>query len=387
VTDNDAVNILAAQIASRSGIRRKVARVRTLELWEPDALLTPEELQIDLLIRPEERTAQEIARLLKLRAGNVVVDVGDDQMQVVASRVERSSPLSRMSLMEISGKYDDFFFRIVAIARGIQTIIPGGDTVLEPHDHVFALVHSEDLPKLMEFAGVRQERRHRVLIIGGGLIGCRIAQLLEDTFPVRLVERDEGRAEELSYLLRSTEVLHGDGSDTETLLEAGLLDMDTIIAATGDNETNIMTTVLAKQRFHNLSGERRREAPKTIALVKREDYLVLASSMGADIVLNKKVLAANDILKYIRRGQMLSVAHLHGVDAEVVELVAAERAPITGKPLYKVGGMQDKIIIGGVCRSEKWRIAVGSTIVEPGDRVIGICKSTDLPDLQKLILG
>lgn len=387
VTDNDAVNIMAAQIAHRTGIPRKIARVRTLELWDPDTLLTPEDLKIDLVIRPEERAAQEIARLLEIRAGNVVIDVADDQMQVLATRIGRASPLSRMTLKDISKKYDDFFFRIVAIARGINTIIPGGEDVIEPQDHVFILAHSQDLPKLMEFAGLSQERRHRVLIVGGGLIGSRVAELLENSFPVRLVERNERWAEELSYRLKSTEVLHGDGSDSETLIQAGLLEMDTIIAATGDNETNIMTAVLAKHRILNQPDEHRRNMGKTIALVKREEYLALASAMGADIVLNKKILAGNEILQYIRQGQMLSVDHLHGCDAEVVEIVAAAKAPITGKPLFRVGGMKDKIIIGGVCRKEKWRIAVGSTIVEPGDRVIGICKSRDLRDLQKLLLA
>jgi trk system potassium uptake protein TrkA len=99
------------------------------------------------------------------------------------------------------------------------------------------------------------------------------------------------------------------------------------------------------------------------------------------------VLAANEILKYIRRDKMLSVAHLHGSDAEVVELVAEEGAPITRKPLYEVGGMKDRIIIGGTCRHGEWEIAVGSTHVQSGDTVIGICNSKDLRDLQRLILA
>jgi trk system potassium uptake protein TrkA len=105
------------------------------------------------------------------------------------------------------------------------------------------------------------------------------------------------------------------------------------------------------------------------------------------VVLNKKVLAGNEILKYIRRGKMLSVAHLHGNDAEVVELVAEEGAAITRKPLYQLDGIRDKIIIGGFCRGGDWEIAVGSTQIEPGDTVIGISASRDLRDLQGLILA
>ena len=391
VTDNDAVNITASMIAARCGIRQKIARVRALEIWRPDALLSQRDLGIDLVIRPGELTAQEVARLLKMRAGNVVIDVAGGEMQVLATPVEERSILCRKTLREIATLDPSFNFRIVAIARGIHTIIPGGDVRIEPHDHVFVLVHSANLARVMKLAGVTEERRNRVMIIGGGLIGARVASLLEDSFPVCVIERDEQRAEQLSCLLKNAECLHGDGSDGDTLIQAGLLETDTIITATGDNETNIMTSVLAKHLIADHKGatiaELERACGKTIVLVKREEYVVLASSMGADIVLSSKVLAGNQILKYIRRGQLLAVAHLHGCDAEVVELVAETDSPITRKPLADVAGLKDHIIIGSVWRSGQWKIAVGATRICPGEKVIGICSSHHLSDLQRLFLA
>ena len=387
VTDNDAVNITATLIAHRLGIRRKIARVRSLELWEPDAPLTAKELEIDLVIRPEELAAQEILRVLEMRSGNVSIDIAEGRMQVISTPVHESSPLAHQSIVEVSKRHDDFPFRIVAIARGINTVIPGGDHEILPGDHVFTLAHADHVPRLMEIAGVTQDRSHRVMIVGGGRIGTRVAELLEGDFPVRVLERDERRAEELTYLLGKTECLHGDGSDTDTLIKAGLLDMDTIVTATGDNETNIMTSVLAKHLFRDRRGAKQGGDGKTIALVKREEYLVLASSMGADVVLNRNLLAGNEVLKYLRRGRLLTVAHLHGCDAEVVELVAEPGAPAVGKPLYQVGGTQGKLLIGGVQRDGEWEIAVGSTTIEAGDRVIGISTSRHLPDLQRLLLS
>lgn len=387
VTDNDAVNIMSAQIAHRCGIPQIIARVRTLELWHRNALLTPEDLHIDLVIRPEELTAREIVRLLKMRAGNVVIDIAEGDMQVVATRVEENSVLANTKLKDISKIGADFDFRIVAIARGIKTIIPGGDNEILPKDHVFILAHSKNLPRLMELVDVSHQRRHRAMIIGGGLIGRRVAEMLQNTFPVRLVERDERKAEELSHQLNKTEVLHGDGSDADTLIRAGLLNMDTIITTTGDNETNIMTSVLAKHLMSNQDGHERGRLDKTISLVQREEYLVLAASMGSDIVLNKKVLAGNEILKYIRRGKLLSVANLYGFDAEVVELVAEKDAPITKKTLQQIGSMKGAIVIGGIYHDGSWQIAVGTTHVVAGDKIIGVCASSHLPDLQRLILG
>ncbi len=384
VTDNDAVNITACLIADKCGVRRKIARVRSLELWSRDALLSPDDLKINLVIRPGEMCAQEIARQLDMRAGSAEIDI-DEDMKVVATRITSDSNLADRSLKEIAEQYDGANYRIVAISRDVDTIIPGGDDRVLYDDLVFILTHRKHQPRLMNLLGIRKSLRHRVLILGGGMIATRVAELLQGSMPVRLVESDEAVAEELSHRLSKTQVLHGDASEGNTLLQAGLLDMDTLISATGDNETNIMAGVMARHLRKCKRGTGVGERLKTIALVKKEEYLPLASGMGADIVLNPKVLAGNAILKYIRRGKVLSVAHLHGCEAEVVELVADPGSPITRKPLWELGGqMKGRMLIGGFCRDEKWEIAVGGTRIEAGDKVIGICLSRDLPELERL---
>ncbi|MCO4770244.1 MAG: Trk system potassium transporter TrkA [Deltaproteobacteria bacterium] len=382
VTDNDAVNVFASQVAEKVGVRCKIARVRTVEVMSDDAILGPDDFHIDMVIRPGELTAREIARLLQMRSGNVVIEVGEGQLQVMAVRVEENSPLSHRTLKQLSKEYESFNFRVVAIARGINTLIPGGDIEILPFDHVYILAPSDRMDELMKMANVTDEGPHRVMIVGGGLVGRRVAQLLEGTWPVTLVERDEHRAEELTWCLKRTTVLHGDGSHADTLIQAGLLKMDTIICATSDNETNIMTSVMAKHLFHDRKGNS--GVGRTIALVNREEYQVLASTIGADIVLNHKVLAGNRILKYVRRGHLLNVSHLHGCDAEVVELVAEPHSSITRRPLAEVGTMKDRIILAGVMRESGWKVAIGSTHIRAGDTVVAICASDRLPDLQRL---
>ena len=384
VTDNDAVNITACLIADKCGIKRKIARVRSLELWGKNPLLSADDLKINKVIRPDELCAQEIARQLDMRSGSVVVDIGED-MRVVATRITSDSILADRTLKDIAQQHDGASYRIVAIARDVDTLIPGGDDRVLYDDLVFLLTHRNDQPRLEKLLGIRKQRRHRVMILGGGQIGRRVAELLQGSMPVRLIERDAARAEELSHQLGRTEVFHGDASDSETLLQGGLLDMDTVITATGDNETNIMAGVMARHLIKCRKGNGEGERLKTIALVKKEEYLALASAMGADIVLNRKVLAGNQILKYIRRGKLLSVAHLHGCEAEVVELVADRGAPITRKPLWELGAeMKGRMIIGGFFRGKTWKIAVGSSQIEAGDRVVGICASRDLPELERL---
>ncbi len=385
VTNNDAVNMMAAIIAHRFGIPRKIARVRSLEFGGENSFITIEELKIDLIIHPEELAAQEIVRIIKLRSGNDIIGIADGQIQVMATRVHESSSLANKKLKEISQTYHEFPFRVVALARGITTIIPGGNDKLLPQDQIFIMAGTRDLPKLMDLTGVKQQRRHRVMILGGGLVGNRVAQLLEKTVEVTLIEKDEKSAEALSFSLKNSEVLHGDGSDASVLQLAGLLDMDTFITATGDNETNIMSCLLAKHLMNGKDGEDSSRQRKSICLVNKEDYLVLAATMGSDIALNKKILAGNEILKFIRRGQLLSVSHLHGLEAEMVEIIAEPDSPITRTPLSKLDpSYYGKFLIGAVFRDEAWQIAVGDTRINAKERAIVVCKTLALKDVQQL---
>ena len=388
VTDNDAVNMMASFIAHRFGIPRKIARVRSLEFGTDDSFLTSDDLKIDLIIHPEELAAQEIVRIVKLRAGNDIIDIADGQIQVMATRIRESSPLAYKKLKEISPTYHEFPFRVVALARGITTVIPGGNDTLLPQDQIFIMASTKDLPKLMKFTGVKQQDSHRVMILGGGLVGSRVAQLLEKTVEVKMIEKDENSAQELAFSLKNAEVLHGDGSDANVLQMAGLLDMDTFITATGDNETNIMSCLLAKHLMNGTNNPEKSHQRKSICLVNKEDYLVLAATMGSDIALNKKIMAGNEILKFIRRGQLLSVAHLHGFDAEMVEIVAEPNSQITRKPLSKLDpSYYGKIIIGAIFRDGEWRVAVGDTHIHDNERAIVVCTSLSLKDVQQLFFA
>jgi trk system potassium uptake protein TrkA len=330
-----------------------------------------------------------VARLLKIQVTSGVIELAGGAMQVVGTRIGETSALVNLEIREIARSLEGFDFRIVAIARDGNTLIPGGDDMVLQNDYLYCLARAQDVPSLMLVVGSGAQRRHRVMVVGAGHVGSRIAELLQDTFRVKLLESDGRRAEQLGQELKNVELLHGDGSDLDTLLTAGLLSMDTVVTATGNNETNIMTSALAKQLIRNQPGEQQGTEARTIALVRREQYLTLAAAMGADIVLNRKVLAGNRILSYILREAEMSVTRLYGVDAEVVELVAAPRSPITRYSLAEVPGrreFQGKMIIGGVLQDGQWRTAIGETQVEEGDRVVAVCRPDSLPDLESRVL-
>ena len=176
VTDNDAVNMLTSMIADKFGIACKIARVRSLDFGHSKAVLQGEDLKIDLFIHPEELAAQEIARLIKRTSGDEIIDIALGQMQVLAARIRDESPLAHKTLFDIANIYNEFPFRVVAISRGITTIIPGGKHEILPHDQVLIMANKDDLPRLMELTGIQQQRRNRIMILGGGLIGCRASK-------------------------------------------------------------------------------------------------------------------------------------------------------------------------------------------------------------------
>jgi len=385
-TDDDAVNMIAAQVAEKLGIRLKIARTRSIDFGGEGCLLTSEELSIDLVVHPEELVAQEIADLIHRASGNDVIDIADNQMKVLGIRVKDGSSLVKKRISEIAEIYNSVLFRIVAIGRGITTIIPGGQNKILVGDQVFILAANADIPQVMKIFGVTQNSIHRIMILGGGTIGYRIAQLLEKKVQIKIIESNEKRAEELASALRGTTVLHGDGTDANVLAMAGILDMDTFIATTGDNETNIISCLLAKHLINRQNVDPNANPGKTIAIVDKEDYLVLASTIGLDVALNAKISAANEILKFIRRSELLSVAHLHGVDVEVVELVAGHNSPITKKPLFKQKSILENgsILVGGFYRDNCWHVAEGKTQISNGERVIVVCTSLNLKKIRKL---
>ena len=307
-------------------------------------------------------------------------------MQVLALRVNNESPLAFKTPKELSSTHDQYRFRVVALARGISTIIPQADETIRPQDQVFILSRKDDIEELMKQMSICKQGIERMMILGGGLVGHRVAQLLQGKVEITLIEKNESRAEELAIKLERTKVLHGDGTDANLLVMAGLDRMETFVATTEDNETNIITCLLAKHLMNRSNQDREPFQGKTIALVDKEDHLVLSSTIGLDIVLNAKISASNEILKFIRRSELLSVAHLHGVDAEVLELVASPGSEITKKPLNKLASYFKKhdIIIGGVLQNGTWEVAVGTTQILSYARVVVVCTSKQLRNVQKL---
>jgi len=362
VTSVDEVNMIASMMSKRLGAKKVITRVRNHELSLPESPLKPSDLGIDVLIHPEFSAASEIVQLLKRVAASDVLDLSDGKLQLVGIKLDRDSPLVGKSIQDYSIEMEPIVFRLVAIQRGGMSIIPSGKIRLGKNDQIFILAKTKDISKLVKSTGHRDIKIDRILISGGTTIGGLVAEMLSEQQPdwkIKLVEPDYDRATQLAEQLKNVLILHGNSTDPDLLAQEGIADTDVFIAVSEDEESNIISCLMAKHLG----------VPKTVALVSKPDYIPLSQTIGLDTAINKKYAAANEIHRYVRKGDLISVATLHGIEAEIIELKAKETSKVINKPVQKLK-LPKNCVIGAIIRNDNVEIATGVSVIKPGDNVI-----------------
>jgi trk system potassium uptake protein TrkA len=258
-------------------------------------------------------------------------------------------------------------------------IIPHGAEVLRPGDHIYVVATSENLPDTMRFMGLEgRQRLERAFILGSKQVGIRVAGLLEaEGASVKLFERESARAERIATLLRKTMVIHADGTDQTTLAEEGIAGTDAFMALTGDDETNIIASLLA----------RRLGVPKVVALINRLHYLSLAQRLGVNATMSTRLAAVDRILQFVRKGRVLSVTTFREEEAEAIELIAGAGSKYVGRELRHIrfpGGA----IVGAIVRpGGEVVVPRGGATIQPGDRVIFFTLESVVPELETAFLA
>ena len=360
VTAIDEVNIIACMLADRLGVPTTVARVRSDELSNTQAVLNTEDFGIDLVIHPEESAANEVIRLIRRASATDVIMLADDRLHLVGLRLDPDSPAIGRSIQDLSSGQNAPQFRIMALARGIRTILPTGDERLRKNDQVFILGRPKSIPPVLTLLGKSDRRIENVMILGGSEIGAKVAfQLSQEKHKsIKLIVSDRQRAEELAELLGSVLVIHGEHTDIDLLVTEGLSDMDAFVAVTNDEESNLVTCLLAKHL----------QVRKTVGLLSKGAYIPISQSIGLDAAVNKKLAVSREIMRFLRGKHVKSVASVHGLDAEILEIEANQNAAITQDMLMNVS-MPRGVLIAALIRGKNVEIATGLTQIEAGDRV------------------
>lgn len=372
VTTSDEVNLLACQIAKKVGIATTIARVRNPELVDDSFVLTHEELGVDAVIHPERETADAVVRLIHQSQATHSVEFVDGRVRVIGVRLESDSPLLRIPLRDMGDGYDHTRVRIAAIKRKQQTIVPSGTDVLVPGDQVYAVCDPSYADRFVDLTGQSRNPVRNAMVLGGGLIGQFIARSLAGEANVKIIESDVERAWGIADRLPDTLVIQGDGTDFDLLATEGIMDMDAFVAVTGNDENNIIATLLARHL----------RVSRTIALVNKIDYLPIMPTIGMDAVVSKQLLTVHAVQRHIRQRMVASIGTLPGLDAHVIEYIVAPDSRITRKPLREIR-FPGNALIGAVVHNEGLIIPTGETQLVAGDRAVVFALPGALRDVEK----
>jgi trk system potassium uptake protein TrkA len=250
-------------------------------------------------------------------------------------------------------------YRPIAILRGDKTILPRSGTVIMKNDHVYFITEKSGVDELLNTIGKKNKIIKSVMFIGGNIISLTAAKSLENKYKVTIIEENEKQCKWLVDKLNNTLVIKGDPSNFELLKEEGLEQMDAFIAVTPNSETNILTSLMAETLG----------VYKTVALVENLDYTHISQHIGVNTIINKKIIAANNIFRYVRKGKVEAIASLHGVEAEVIEYSILKDSILTRKPVKELK-LPTNAIIGAVIRDEEVIIPTGDFLMKKEDKVI-----------------
>ncbi|MGD1945608.1 MAG: Trk system potassium transporter TrkA [Croceivirga sp.] len=378
VTASETTNLTFCLLAKQLGSKKTIARISNTEFVDHKALIKFDELGIDELISPEELAASEIQLLLNQSAFNDTYEFEGGLLTMVGVFLPKTAPFVGKMVKEAAKIFPELHFMPIALQRmGTQyTLIPRGDTIFKEGDQVYFVTNKGGVEDLYKLTGMQKREIKNVMVLGGSKVGFKTARdLCSNKFNVKLIEKDKEKAFDIADSIPNALVICGDGRNVELLEEESLESMDAFIAVTGNSETNIMSCLVAKSRG----------IKKTIALVENMDYFQLSQSIGIDTLINKKLLAANNIFRYVRRGEVLALTRLNSLNAEILEFEVKSTSVVNGE-LIKELSFPREAIIGGVIRNGEGLIALGDFKVAEGDKVVVCALPKAIPKIEKLFL-
>ncbi|MBR9757503.1 MAG: Trk system potassium transporter TrkA [Algicola sp.] len=377
VTSSETTNITVCVLGKRLGAKRTIARISNTEFVHHKDEIAFTTLGIDELISPEALAASEIELLLNQSAFNDSYEFEEGALTMFGLNLSRTAAFVGKTVKEAAEIFPEIHFVPIAIQRfGTQyTIIPRGDTQFKDGDSVVFITSEGGAEELCRMTGKVNTEIKNVMILGGSKIGYKSARDLSKTTNVKLIEKDRERAFDLADGLPKTLVINGDGRNVDLLEEENITDMDAFIAVTGNSETNIMSCLVAKSKG----------VKKTIALVENMDYFELSQSIGIDTLINKKLLAANNIFRYIRKGEVVAMTRLNNMNAELLEFKVKPTSKVCNRYIKDID-FPRSAIIGGVIRDGKGHIALGDFKISKGDMVVVCCLPRSIKQVEKFFL-
>ena len=371
-TSSEETNLLVCITGKKLGAKRTIARINNYEGIGTSMRVFYESLGVDNIISPVELASKEINRLITQSAFTNDYEFEGGKLSVFGIPICDKSPLKDKSVVETAYLNPNRSFKPLFLLRGEKTILIQASTELKENDIVYFISTPESIPLITKICGQQFYDIKNIMILGASRIGVLTAEILEKDYNVILIEEDRNKATRIADQLKHTLVINADGTDVSVLEEENIAEMDAFIAVTGDSETNIISSLIAKS--HGVK--------KTIAGVENIDYINLSHNIGIDTLINKKIIAANNIFTYLRKG-VSAIANFHGVDGEIIEFNVRADTKILSKPLRELK-LPETVGIAGVVRNNKGVIPFGGFQLEENDKVIVFSNKESISELENL---
>lgn len=371
VTPYESANIVACGIAKSQGAKCTVARVSHYSFMDPANEPTMRTMGVDRLIYPEYLAAKEIITAMEHSWVRHWFELHNGRIILVGVRIGANAPLAGMQLKEFAATAANF--HVSAIRRNHETIIPRGDDRMEAGDVLYITTLRDNIPDLITLCGKTARRIRRVLVMGASKIAVRLCDMAGDRFKITIIDNDRDICARIPEKCPRAEIFHGDARDTDVLLESGATDADAFIALSPSSETNILTTLQAKEIG----------VPKSVAEVEDMQFISQAESLGISTVINKKLLATSSIFQLLLDADSSTSKCLALPDAEVAEIEVPEGAKITSAPVKDLR-LDRSMTLAGLIRDDRGMLITGNTVIRPGDRVLLVCLTGSLRKVERL---
>jgi len=378
VTDSDEVNMVACQVAfALWKTPTKIARVRALEYTSTEDLFSQANVPVDITISPEQLVTENIKRLMQYPGALQVLDFAGGKVRMVAVRAKLGGPMVGLPLKAIREHMPDVETRVAAVYRQGQPMIPHGDTVIEEGDEVFFIAAKRDIRTVISELRKLERPVRKVFIAGGGHIGIRLAQALEGTYDVKLIERDKKRAGEIAEQLQRTVVLSDDAADESILRAEGVADVDVFCAVTNDEKTNILSALLAKKIG----------AAKVMAIINKPAFADLMQGSAIDVAISPQQITISRLLQHVRGGDVATVHSLRRGAAEAIELVAhgtRDSSQVVDRQVQEIA-LPEGATIGAIVRGDEVLMPHHDTVIRGDDHlIVFVIERSHIHDVERL---
>ncbi|MCF6159642.1 MAG: Trk system potassium transporter TrkA [wastewater metagenome] len=374
VTNSDEINMVVCTLSYSYGVKTRIARIRNPEFTNDKPVLHQNGFHIDHVVNPDKITVNSILDIIETPGAIYVADFTKGDILLRGFDVPADAPIAGKKLSELKEIESTDSFLIVAIQRNEQMVIPTGDTKLQPHDNIFVLIAKEALPYFLPMVNRRADEVEKVVIYGVNNISLELAKELEEhRIDVTLIEPDKEKTQQAATMLDRTIILRGNALDTDTLKEASVDIADFIVALSENEQTNILSSLLAKKLG----------AKKAIVFTEDPAFVPIINSLGIDIVINPRLITVGSILQHIRRGHTLSVVKFQHSEAEAMEFIVNQDSKITGKPLREIDFPKGSLL-GAIVHEGVMHIPTGNTVIHPGENVIVFALPDAIAEVQYL---